>query len=382
MEDGDGRPQEREGIAGARQAASAPGSGKGLTVRFVAPLGAYVWLVVRNGLLGLVTFQIYRFWGRTRLRRMLWSHTRVGREYLVYTGRGIELFLGFLLAMVLLFPATALLVNWWWVNLPDKPQFRDILPVYLVMTGVFGYLYPLAFYRGWRYRLSRTRWGVLGCRWRAEGLVLAIQTLGAILAELASAGLLMPITRPWLWRRFWSRVEIGGRPVVCRPLRRRPLFRALLFGVGLVVLSGLASALLFNLDAVPLIPSYDVFVAGAWQEYLAGFVPGGMLAGVGAWVIWRAHFLREAVAALHWEGLDARLDITVPRYGLYQLGNLALVFFTLGLGFALLPYRRFAFFCRHLQLCGVLDPSRLTPAEGEPGLTGEGLWEVFDLGAV
>ncbi len=382
MGENDDRAQEPGGTAPARRTVRGPGSEMGLDVRFEGPLGAYVWLVVRNALLGLVTFQIYRFWGRTQLRRMLWSHTRIGREYLVYTGRGIELFLGFLLVMALLFPAIALFANWWWPDLPEKPHFRDLLPVYLVAALVVGYFYPLAFARGWRYRLSRTRWGVLGCRWRAQGLAFAAQTLCAVLGELVSAGLLLPVTRPWLWRRFWSHVEIGGRPVVCGPISRRPLFRAVLFGMVLALAGGFAGALLYNLNAAPLIPSYDVFMAGVWRDYLLGFALGSSLPGVGAWVIWRAHFLREAVAALQWEGLEARLDITVPRYGLYQLGNLGVVVFTLGIGFAFLPYRRFSFFCRQLRLCGSLDPSRLKAAGGEPGMTGEGLWELFGLGAV
>ncbi|MCY4396908.1 MAG: DUF898 family protein, partial [Rhodospirillaceae bacterium] len=51
-----------------------------------------------NLALSILTLGIYRFWGRTRIRRYVWSQTSLLGEPLEYTGRGIELFLGFLFA--------------------------------------------------------------------------------------------------------------------------------------------------------------------------------------------------------------------------------------------------------------------------------------------
>jgi uncharacterized membrane protein YjgN (DUF898 family) len=61
-------------------------------------------IVLTNGLLTLITVGFYRFWGKTRLRRYLWSHVSFLGDRLEYSGRGLELFLGFLVILVILAP--------------------------------------------------------------------------------------------------------------------------------------------------------------------------------------------------------------------------------------------------------------------------------------
>ena len=55
-----------------------------------------------NLLLSIVTLGIYRFWATTREREYLWSKTQFIDERLEWTGRGIELFIGFLMAFFLI----------------------------------------------------------------------------------------------------------------------------------------------------------------------------------------------------------------------------------------------------------------------------------------
>ena len=62
-------------------------------------------IVAVNALYQLLTGMIFRFWARTRERKYLWSHVRLGDDRLEYTGTGLELFLGFLIVLaVVLFP--------------------------------------------------------------------------------------------------------------------------------------------------------------------------------------------------------------------------------------------------------------------------------------
>ena len=55
-----------------------------------------VGLSVKNFLLRIVTLGIYGFWGKTEVRKRIWSGIRLNGEPLQYSGTGKELFLGFL----------------------------------------------------------------------------------------------------------------------------------------------------------------------------------------------------------------------------------------------------------------------------------------------
>src|SRR5690606_16979791 len=59
-------------------------------------------IALTNLLLTIVTLGIYRFWAKTRERHYLWSRTRFIDDTLEWTGTGKELFIGFLIAAVLI----------------------------------------------------------------------------------------------------------------------------------------------------------------------------------------------------------------------------------------------------------------------------------------
>ena len=59
-------------------------------------------LAISVALLTFVTLGIYRFWGKTRIRKYIWSSTVGDGDAFEYTGTGLEKFLGFLVAIVAL----------------------------------------------------------------------------------------------------------------------------------------------------------------------------------------------------------------------------------------------------------------------------------------
>lgn len=62
-------------------------------------------LCLLNAVLSLLTVGIYSFWGRTEVRRRMWSSVRFLGEPLVYHGTAVELLKGFLAVLgVLLVP--------------------------------------------------------------------------------------------------------------------------------------------------------------------------------------------------------------------------------------------------------------------------------------
>ena len=77
-------------------------AGEDLRFHHTIQPSAFLGLSLKNGLLNLVTLTLYRFWGKTEVRRRVWRNVRLNDEPFEYTGRGGELFIGFILALVVL----------------------------------------------------------------------------------------------------------------------------------------------------------------------------------------------------------------------------------------------------------------------------------------
>jgi uncharacterized membrane protein YjgN (DUF898 family) len=136
----------------------APASG---TIAFLGRDGPYWRLLTRGGVLLLFTLGIYRFWLITDRRRFLWGNTEIAGNELEYTGTGMELLIGFLLAVAILLPLNALF-------------FLTALDLGLLgrLSGLLAFLVlallgQFAIYRARRYRLSRTSYR--GIRFHQDG---------------------------------------------------------------------------------------------------------------------------------------------------------------------------------------------------------------------
>ncbi len=212
-----------------------------LTLAWQHPRGLFGLSIV-NMALRLVTLGIYHFWAKTEVRKRIWSGVRINDEPLTYTGRGLELFLGFLIvfAVVILpislgFVALALIFG---------PQHPILNVAAIILYVGFAYLYGIAIYRAHRYRLARTRWR--GIRGALEGSP----------ARYAWTHfwtlLLIPLTLGWIipWRTtklqslITNNMRFGDRPLrfdaTYRPLLLP--FAVLWFGV-IFIYVGLGSSL-------------------------------------------------------------------------------------------------------------------------------------------
>jgi uncharacterized membrane protein YjgN (DUF898 family) len=130
-------------------------AGPGVSLRLgqTSRNGPFWMLSLVNGLLNLVTLTLYRFWGRTNVRRQLWRDTTLNGEPFEYTGTGGELFKGFLIALVV-FTIPYLVLVFAGQMLPPLIGIPLILVVALVAYWGIGAAIWLAF----RYISSRTTW--------------------------------------------------------------------------------------------------------------------------------------------------------------------------------------------------------------------------------
>jgi uncharacterized membrane protein YjgN (DUF898 family) len=332
-----------------------------------------------NLLLTIVTLGLYSFWAKTRVRRYLWSQTHFIDDRLEWTGTGLELFIGYILAFFLfLVPFGALNLVLHSVVLRGHPGAALLLgaTTYLLIL----YLVGIAIFRALRYRLSRTFWHGIRGGSDDQGFGYGGQYLWRTIVGTVAFGLLIPWSMTSLWNRRWNKMSFGPlrfeSSASAAPLMKRFL---LFYLVPLaLLLIGVVGGVM--LGATDFGRGGGVPSAGAALfVILIGLGIYGML-GLVAFFYYSAYF-REVISHLRLGGLEFAFTARTVDWVKFVLGTVGLVMITFGIGYIFVAYRNWAFFMRHLEAYGSVDLLDLTQSTTrEPG-QGEGLLDAFDIGA-
>ncbi|MGE0827954.1 MAG: YjgN family protein [Hyphomonadaceae bacterium] len=173
-----------------------------------ATIGNLMPMALRNALLTIVTFTLYRFWARTEIRRRLWSGAVIMGDPLEYAGTGWELFRGFLISIPVFFlPAIFVLYV--------APLILDRGAATLLLLGFYAFAVPLialAHFLMRRYQLSRTRWR--GIRFGLDGsaFAYAAASSGWTLLEIVTLGFYAPAARMRRAKAIWENTRFGDQP--------------------------------------------------------------------------------------------------------------------------------------------------------------------------
>lgn len=208
-----------------------------ITFRYDGRFWQFAGIVALNTLLQLLTLGIFRFWARTRERRYLWSHTALGEDRLEYTGTGMELFLGFLIALLVLVPFFGLTYV---LSLTFGDHPAGIAVVQVVYLTLFLFLYFMAAYRARRYRLSRTLWRGIRGTLTGSSVRYALAGVGYYLIVIATGGLAGPVMRIGLVRREMENTHFGNRPFGFDGRARDLMAIWLVPWLGVIVIIGVA----------------------------------------------------------------------------------------------------------------------------------------------
>lgn len=173
---------------------------------YVGTLQSMFGLGMKTGALTMATLGIYRFWAKTRVRRFVWSSVRIDGDPAEYTGTGMEKFLGFLVAIVILavyLGVIQVLLSFAGFSIiatitDEATTEAEILTQLGVTYITFLAIFPLllfAQYRSRRYMFSRTRWrglrmgvspGAWGYVWRGIVFYLIAGITFGLLTPLAT----------------------------------------------------------------------------------------------------------------------------------------------------------------------------------------------------
>ena len=156
-------------------------------------------IALTNTLLTFVTLGFYRFWATTRERQYFWSKTRFIDDTLEWTGTGLELFFGFLIAAALFglpFLVLNLIIQGMVLQGMQGLAGGMVIGIYLLLF----YLVGVAIFRGLRYRLSRTYWHGIHGGCDEYGLRFGWSYLWKTVVAYLCLALLFPWSMTALWK--------------------------------------------------------------------------------------------------------------------------------------------------------------------------------------
>ncbi|MYG53885.1 MAG: DUF898 domain-containing protein [Rhodospirillaceae bacterium] len=344
-----------------------------------------------NLALSILTLGIYRFWGRTRIRRYVWSQTSLLGEPLEYTGRGVELFLGFLFALVLIYGPIIGLYFGLGAELPGPGEeplpegveaFGTFILILLAATPIFMLFYYVALFAAYRYRIGRTSW--LGIRGGMEGSAWSFGGLGLFLGFLNVITLAW--TKPWadsmVFQYRLSRVWFGNGSFESR------LDAGGLYGRFTLAWIGTAVATIGAAVAFRSVIESDLVrnptAASSWQLdaiivaiYLFPIIVYQLLI-----CAYKAALVRNIAKTLTYGSVRFRADVTFKDVFRLRIPNLLLMAFTLGFAYPYVVMRTMRFIARHVEIHGDIRTAAIGQTDVATPSYGEGLMEFFGIASI
>ena len=337
-----------------------------------------------NLALNICTLGIYSFWGRTEIRKRVWSCVRINGEPLAYTGTGGEMFKGFLMVFgVVLLPLLAIQVGSIVVFGP-KSVVHQIIQVASYVG--FIYLLGVASWRARRYRLSRTAWrGIRGTMEGSSWKFGAKSFFSALLYPL-TLGWMAPWRANMLQRELSNDTRLGNRPMkyVGTTQGLYGPFSALWFGsIGLYLLliGGILAQTWVDTDGFKKPQGQVQMSPGAVLGILLlVFLVLFLFSIISGW--YRSRLYNHFARSTTYEGARFSLDTTGGGLIALFISNYMMSAFTFGILRPVAEARAMKYFIDRLRLEGPVDLDAIAQNEAAQDRTGEGLATIFDVDVV
>ena len=339
---------------------------------------AMLWIGFYTTILNIFTLTIFRFWGRTQFRRRLWADTYAGDETIEYTGRGLELFVGFLIAIfTLMLPFIALLVA---AQLMLGPEYLAlvIIPLYLALFVVIG----IAIFLARRYHLSRTRYRSIRFAQTGSAIGYGFAMFGYGLLTVITLGWFGPEARIRLSRKMWDKAYYGSEKFSFTDspeAMSEPVY--LSFAVawvgGFIAYGVWVFWFISSMGGADFDPSTTQDIEFVLRLY-ASMIP--LIIFVGLALAWHeAVMIRRIIKSLDVAGLRFSSRISTIDIIELTITNVFLLIFTLGFGFMAVQMRVWKRIANRMLVDGEIDFAAIKQNEHEAPRQGEGLADGLDL---
>jgi uncharacterized membrane protein YjgN (DUF898 family) len=343
-------------------------------------LGELYAIFLRNLLLILATGGVYYFWGKVRLRQYLWSRFSFLDDRFEFSGRGLEMFLGFLMVIGGLFI--------WGVATTAVELSLESDPVLNhggIATITFIIIFYLAFvaqFSAQRYRLTRTRWRGIGGGMRGSSLVYALKACLLMLLLPISLFLARPYVALKLLRHRIERTSIGDRPLRMDYTPAAPLLgRYVLCGILAIILAGVIGFFLVQ----GIIARYAPMLFGALGfDLVLPIVTYGVFYLVSAWVMasfW-ALYWRHVAEHIRWGDARFRVSLQRKHFARFRVWHMLALIFSFGLAYPWVVHHSARILAANVVVLGQVDPETLRQTDLSGAAIGEGLVNAFDPGFI
>lgn len=357
-------------------------------------LGDLYAIYLRHLVLMLLTLGWSRFWGRTRIRRYLWNHFAVLGDRFEYRGRGVELFIGFVLVLLIV-AAWGGLMYLVWIHVFHEKPFASfgLFDIFSLSVALIGF--PLAYvghYAGLRYRLSRTRWRGIRCYLAGSAWRYGVTATFLTFANAMTGQLLMPVVSVNLARPRISNARFGSLPFAfagsAGDIYGRYLGYYFLNIIAWLVAAGVAFAAIggtveglglsseefLKLLSTPSLRTILLIAAFLFGVYI---IFGLLILPLRCW--WQAYLFRYLVARSRAGNVLFATAISTRQMWGFLVLNYLIVLLTLGLGWPWVLHRSLKLIAQQLWIYGAPDGANIgQPTERGPHY-GEGLLDMFDV---
>ena len=360
-------------------------------------LGELYAIYLRHLVLMLLTLGWSRFWGRTRIRRYLWNHFAILGDRFEYRGRGRELLIGFLLAVLMLAAWGGLMWLVWIYLFHEKPFASfGLFDIFWLSVALIGF--PLAYvgqYAGLRYRLSRTRWRGIRCALAGSAWGYGATATFLVFVNALSGQLLTPVVSVNLARPRISNVRLGTLPFVFAGSSGDIYGRYLGFYFLNIIAWLVAAAITFAAiggtvgglgiswaDITKLFTQFNLRTVLIVAAILIGayVVFSLLILPLRCW--WQAYLFRYLVARSRAGQVLFATAISTRQMWGFMVLNYLIVVLTLGLGWPWVLHRTLKLIAAELWLYGAPDGAAIHQPDGHGPRYGEGLLDMFDVSGI
>ena len=295
----------------------------------------------------IAKYDMYSFWGKVGIRKYIVCNVSLLGDRFEYTGPGREHLIGFFKVAPILIAIYVPFIKW-----PESP-YTALIPI------VIYFLFKMAHYLAMRYRFLRITWrGVRGQLKGSLGKYMLLCIWRTFL-NIITLGILIPYSDLKI-QRYITNNTYFGKVKASFMEREASLMGVHLISYAIMIGITFLVRMVGGLQITSSNPSFGTTVlwGGPGADSLAVIVVLYfvlLITFLASRLWYRAAFLRHFYSVLQIDTLRFTCDITAGELCQLELGNLAILVGTLGLGIPILIQREMRYFTGMITIIGDIN---------------------------